>query len=220
MTTEPHIKQVAKTNVLGMTLVELLVTLSLSVVVLMVLTDGLHTGLRVWTRSHDYERNITELVAAGNLLQRFIGQALPETEEGTSVVTFQGLEENLEFSALASSFLGGGTRRLSLRMEPTQSGTQQLVVKWSSLSDAANRLVLLDNIQHLRMRYYGRQEAQTDWHDTWNHRETLPQLVSIDVSFSDPSRKWTRLVIKTNMNFESGCIYSTLNKRCKKFSSR
>ena len=57
---------------------------------------------------------------------------------------------------------------------------------------------MFDGVKNFRLSYFGKsgRETETRWHDAWEGRANLPDLVKINLDFTDPRPgAWPELVV-------------------------
>ena len=116
--------------------------------------------------------------------------------------------------SFVSSFVAqgqfGGLWRYDLALDPNDvsAAPGALVIAQRLLRPApantsggpapSTRSVLLKGVQDVRLGYFGVLEGDRapQWHDSWQHPNRLPLLISVDVLFAEKDQPhWTTLVV-------------------------
>ncbi len=193
----------------GFTLLELLVAITLFSMLSVMMYGGLQFGTRVWERQSEASGIQSDVLTVQDVLRREISQAVTlfyrDRRQQTAVV-FAGTEQELIFGGPVPEALGEGGRHLIKLHLDQKAGGENLVLVWQSFVSEASDLtfgenaeteVLLDDVAGLSISYFGRpnQTAPARWSRQWQSRTELPELVKIDVAFSeDDPRIWPELV--------------------------
>lgn len=170
----------------GLTLIELL----LSLAILAALTSFLAGGLSSGRRSFDRDRAsmaASEADVSIQALAKLVSSALPLREAaGKAQILFSGGPDTLQFVALSEGRAQrGGPVRAILRREGNDLVAELAAVGAGETIQPSSRVVILRGIKEVRFVYFGRlgQATQPAWRASWAQAETLPRLVSIEVSF-------------------------------------
>lgn len=123
----------SRSNIRGITLIELIISLSLIGMLTVILYGGLRLGARSWDSIEIYSERTENLRLARGFIQRALRQAVAaygQVEE-QQVLLFTGNEEQLEFVAPLSGFLGMGGLYL-LRFATIRMGREHslIVERW------------------------------------------------------------------------------------------
>jgi general secretion pathway protein J len=182
---------------LGLTMIELLLSLAL----LVVLTGFLAEGLSMGRRAFDADRASaigSGTDAAIQVISTLIGSALPvpaNTDEQKASGVFDGRQEAMLFVGLSEGrSLPGGPHKIRLR----RSGGDLLVdviapttgTKKDVPVSSPRGVVVLRGVREIRFGYFGRinPSAVPGWRTDWFRFEHLPDLVSIRIDFEDERR--------------------------------
>ncbi len=215
----------------GFTLLELLVSLMILGLIASVGLGGVRLGARTWetvgVRSKDAGR--IQMVRA--FLYRELAQVTPVSvaqEDGTRSLAFKGAGDSLSFVAPLPPHFGlGGLQWMHLELADANATTSRsLVLKRRPYSagietpDAADEEelhVLLDDVETLAFAFFGSLEDESPaWHDWWEPRERLPELIRVRVKFAgDPARIWVDLVASRRITADLGCLAPAAISPCR-----
>lgn len=193
----------------GFTLVEMLVALVLLGLLSVVLFSSFRLGMRAWEAGTVSAWQTSEIEVVQTLLRKELSEAtqLPiGTGEARTDFTFAGFSDEVQFSAPMLAHLGMGGYHVIALSTDGPGASQDLVFRWRvyrpdmSLMDERWRdpLVLLHDIAGINLEYFGRYEDEetSTWRDTWDHQETLPDLIRLQVAFpTTDRRRWPELIV-------------------------
>ena len=193
----------------GFTLLELLVAITLLSMLSVMMYGGLQFGARVWERQSEASGTQSEVLTVQDVLRREISQAVTlfyRDRRQQTAVAFAGAERELIFGGPVPEALGEGGRHLiKLYLDQGDIG-ENLVLAWQpfiaetaslNFEENAETEVLLDDVAGMAFSYFGRPNpgAPARWSKQWQSRSELPDLVKIEVIFSDDDpRVWPELV--------------------------
>lgn len=211
----------------GFTLIELLVSLALVALLSVLLLDGIRSGLTSWQRSARLASDIDETLTIQSFLRRLIEDTYPLyvlDDHRKGYVEFEGSAQSISFLSSTPVALGGaGRTKYHLSIEQ-QNGQRNLVLSHRmELSDPNSPSVtphrtLLSNVETVTFSYFSKSgiDSEGQWIGSWAGRARLPQLVRIQVSFSqgDP-RSWPELVVAPRISMDVSCVYDPLTKACR-----
>lgn len=174
----------------GLTLIELLLSLTL----LVVMTGFLAGGLQLARRAFDADRTAAgraEVESMLRLLSDQIACAFPLKDTRSGKIDFDGRSAALAFTELETGHANRGGFQHALIEKtgtdltidvtpPARLGMEKPVLQVS-------RVVLLNRVAALRFSYFGRLK-ETDgprWVPEWRGADGMPELVSLEVLFED-----------------------------------
>lgn len=200
---EPHDTQS------GFTLLELLVALALlallSTLLLSVITttQGAVATINMWSTDRNAVPQIRQFLEVIGKARR-VGNL---TSQGGGDTSLRGNKTSLRF--VANSRRPGhvaGLYEFRLQARPGRDpGRQDLTLELSLVRPNAEGTsvqshVLLTGIQGLSFRYFGvGPNGERAWFTRWNSKQSHPELVSIDIGFTDRKTRWTPLVVRLEM---------------------
>jgi general secretion pathway protein J len=176
----------------GLTIIELLLSLSL----LILITGFLAGGLQMARRAFDADRQAAVASEADQAIEVLLNQiaaAFPLTDSRTGKLHFDGRSNAIAFASLDQ----GRANRAGLRHAVIQQVDTELTISLTSPtagqradpSGARHQIVLLSRIAEIRFAYYGAsaQAAAPAWRPDWSAMDRLPDLVSIRIGYKDPT---------------------------------
>jgi general secretion pathway protein J len=188
----------------GFTLLEMLLAIVLLLVLAGLAYGTLRIGMRGWEAADAHADQGDALRVAWPFLHTTLENAHPFAGHNLNLQSFAGSGREIRWiSALPAHFAAAGLRLLVLRIEQDPDHQrEQLVLRNFSIDVASEdsdiaadttaaadqqRAVLVDDLAGLSIAYYGIAEgARTpSWQDSWAQRNTLPQLIRIDIEPSD-----------------------------------
>lgn len=196
-----------KSRIVGFTLVEVVVALTLLSLVLLGLVSALRSFGQTSTRLEAQTLIVDDLRLVSALLQRTISRASSSKyqDPADQVVRtwFAGSAEGLVWLGQLPARHGiGGLNHLRLFVSGKSGATDRnrLLLQMVPYAGNENRpdwnalepRVLLDDIDSLHLQYQG--VGETDWQDFWNEPEVLPGLVRLVAAVR--GRPWPPIVIR------------------------
>lgn len=196
----------------GWTLLELLVALGLMSLMTVLLTSSLY-GARTGLRNLNEQSGASLVEAAQGYLRRAITQSYPARRPGVPVdgALLDGQRTSVRYvTAYGPAGQYGGLYAIELGILPgSRNGTFDLVEKRTLYRPAPQAGTpdpvrpetysrLLENVENVTFRYLGQHVDQpaTGWESEWSDSVSLPQLIAIDIGFSNGDRRrWPILII-------------------------
>lgn len=179
----------------GLTLIELLVSMTILALLAGCIVGGLSMGRRAFD-SDQANGNDARADAAIQSLLNMLASALPYPIDEKNSAVFEGSEEKIRFIALSEGrALRGGTYGVDLRrvggelvleLVRRQEGPKQGKAPISTV-------VVLRGVRAVHFGYFGA-SGQAVWQTEWNS-QSLPSLVSIMVDFEDGRASSPRAVV-------------------------
>lgn len=204
-------RNAAPQNQSGVTLLELLISITLLGMLLVLLFGGLRLGLRSWDAVQRQVDNLNSVRSLESFLRRELEQIHPYHWKTTPVpaIAFSGAHDRIQFVAPMAARLGSaGLHAITLELENT--GDRRRIVwrdrpigaETKDFSEAAQAagIVLasseLDVVDEIGLSYFGseRDGQPGQWWDRWEGRATLPLLIRVRVRFRDGSA-WPEFVV-------------------------
>lgn len=192
----------------GLTLVELIIALSLTVFIMLAVFSGLHLAVGSSERGTSHSEDVNQIRVVRDWIRRRIETAKPvlvEPDSGNPVVSFRGDPSEVRLvSPLPAHLGGGGLYMIQIGVDEDFTGSHLSVkyhLRHPDVTDGAEpskQKRLLEAVNAVRFRYYGaRNENEAPaWRGQWHDAEMLPALVSLELGFADPSRKgWITLIV-------------------------
>ena len=187
----------------GFTLLEVVVALSLLAVALALALGTLRGATGATARAEATAQRDERLRAVQGLLRRQVGAALPmamaiDPESGEAQV-WRGESDELEFVAAMPGYLSrGGPHVQTLELVGDRLQFQHaMLTPDGPLDPEREPTVLLDGIEQASFQYRTLDDTGRPgpWLDAWPNPSTLPPLVRLKVTFTDPARRWPELVL-------------------------
>lgn len=176
----------------GLTMVELLLSLTL----LVLIAGFLAGGLQMARRAFAVERQAAAAAEVDQAVDVLVGQvaaAFPLTDERSGKLDFDGRPNALAFTRLDQ----GRANRAGLQHAIIRQTDADLTIVVNSQPrrqganpSAAGAIVLLSRVADIRFNYFGA-AAQGDapaWRSDWSAMDRLPELVSIRIEFKDAAQ--------------------------------
>ncbi len=186
---------------LGLTLIELLLSLALVAVLVSFLVGGLSMAKRAF--AVDLANSIdADSDGAIESVTNLVAGTLPALRSDQSVA-FDGRPDRVRFVALSEGrALRGGPYRVDLR----QVGNELMVEvsKWGvgAAQDregpATSAVTVLRGVRVVHFAYFGTlgdPGSQPGWRKEWRAAQTLPQLISLRIEFEDGRRNGPTSII-------------------------
>jgi prepilin-type N-terminal cleavage/methylation domain-containing protein len=197
----------------GFTLVELLVSLALTVAIASFIVAAFHLARRTWAITYDRE-SIEEIDAAATQLRGLLAKTMPvktiDEADRTARLLFEGRTDSVIFATLseATAFEGGAMRvRLSWQdRQPLPGRPATLVLRTAvfranpGLVFEGEPVVLFQDVVGFSLRYFGApaQDQPPQWHTEWLGHERMPLAVLVQVDFAPASGR-RELVLQTTL---------------------
>lgn len=184
-----------KKNSAGMTLIELLITLTILSVISLAIYASLNSGLKIWKR-------INQQLAHEDLdifFDRF-GHDLRNCARFTGL-TFTGTQERVEFPAILSSsrFAGDVVGRVSYAYDPQAKTLTRVQQDFSQIhsGEESSKVQPIPDLGLVKFRYYvyDKQTKEYSWREDFLEGD-FPLAVRIELELGDGSqaRSFTRTV--------------------------
>jgi general secretion pathway protein J len=204
----------------GFTLLELIVALSLLALMSTVLFGALRFAGRSWEGGEAKAEATSGMRLSEGFLRAQIESMHPLRMRKVAEfpLLFSGTRDELRYAApLPSRVTGGGIwyYRLAVVAEGDRSRLvlERIVPDVDAADipgfDQADRSILAEDIESLRLQYYGRDAGAATsvaptWRDQWDDRNRLPLMIRIDVQ-PKKSLPWPTLLVAPRQAPEAGC---------------
>lgn len=206
----------------GFTLIELLVAMTLLSLVMLVLFGGLRFGARVWERTETHMAGANDVARIQTLLRRELREAYPAYSVGSSNtghVDFSGTEDSITFLGPAPRSLAeAGRAWIAVRVIHDKNGIALRLSAKPELGSGneSQDEDLLTDLKSAKFSYFGVTEGdKASWHETWDDAQRLPNLVRLQVAFSEKSKLvWPEFVAAPTITVDVNCAYDPLTRDC------
>jgi general secretion pathway protein J len=214
----------------GFTLVELTVALVLMAGIAAVVFGSLSLAARTWDGGEAKAQEVSDMRSAQSYLRAQIAAQYPQRvwKADELPLMFAGERDEIRYAAaLPERVAEGGVyyfRVAVTRVDGKSQLVQERAVPEPGATAppefaAAERSVLAEGVDELRIGYFGRDAGAGDadaptWRDRWDDRQRLPLLVRIDVKpvKGDP---WPTLLVEPRRALEAGCpAFDASRGRC------
>ena len=217
----------------GFTLLETLVGLTLLGVMLILIYSALNISLRAWDTG---EKRVTESShqrMVQSFLRRELSQIFPVRWRGIpeSKIAFEGTKDELKFVTMLT--LGAAAREGGMQWghlyiaASTATGGEPgkaLFIKraafnlqakdWDGL-ETAKAIPLIEGVKSIEIGYYGAESeiAEPAWTSEWTNPLRMPQLIKITLQ-ADNGRDVPPLVVSLRLGEEAGCYDNAFQRQC------
>lgn len=204
----------------GFTLLEVLVALVLISFLLIMLYGSLYAGARNWRVGEVRAQENDDKRLILSFIRQVTGETMPifRVDGQDARLMFRGDNSSLQFvSRLPAHHAGSGIYWLKLEEEHGE-----LLLRYRPLVEnkamfeedvfaGAEHISLLRDIETFDMDFFGRDtpEAEPAWHDEWESRKLLPELIRLSIHTYKPD-SWPPMVIAVRTHALPGLPQLTL----------
>ncbi len=171
----------------GFTLVEVLVSVALSLIIVSFICDGVRFGTQAWRVGAAGDATQANSAAIG-LLRNLLESAFPLREKssaGAGALMFRGLSDRLLFATLSE----GNTRLAGISTVSIYNGVDAVKVYNGVLllrPSGSQKLADVTDVPVLqgarvRFSYFGCERGANHWYDEWFDRQKLPDIVRLHI---------------------------------------
>lgn len=205
----------------GFTLLEVLVALVLISFLLVMLYGSLYAGARNWRVGEVRARENDDKRLVLSFIRQVTGETMPmfRVDRQDARVMFRGDNSSLQFvSRLPAHHAGSGIYFLKLEEEH-----DELLLRYTPLIGNKNmfeenifveaeHIRLIGDIETFDLDFFGRYtpEAEPAWHDEWESRNLLPELIRLSIHTYEPD-SWPPMVIAVRTHALPGLPQLTLH---------
>jgi general secretion pathway protein J len=193
------LKSPQRISVVGFTLLEVLVALTVLGLLLFGLVQGSHFVLLGWDRTTRLAARTEDLDAVDRTLRRLIVQAKPGST--WEPLVFAGTAHSVTFNSIVPLPVGAfPTQRANVEL--VVDAAHRLLLRWTPHFHAINvgrpppavTTEILDGVDRLELSYWSETQGG-GWTSIWQN-EAPPALVRIRIIFSDPSHgRWPDILV-------------------------
>jgi len=196
----------------GFTLIELLAAIAIFALISGSLYGALGIAVRAFDSAGRRLDSEQQMRVVSGFLQRSLEQGFPLAlvNRGSWRLQFEGDPRSLRYVANLPGFLGyGGLYEINFRVAGEEGRLRLLLERRPLIIDKVRRelrgelekLVLMDDLQELRLRYYGISEGddRPRWQDQWSDARRLPLLVEMNITATEGT-SWPPVVAQIRNN--------------------
>lgn len=193
----------------GFTLIEMIISMVLLSFITLIGYQGLFYSANHWQKGHDKMLFQYDFHQAVSWIRHKAGVAekIRHPTAGTSAYFFNGERQSIEFVARYSRTRKGGlyVNKVNFDAEAQVIEVAYYLYHPDNLSISENsvidRVTLLPDVNSVTFSYYGRDtDGQLGWHESWVNKNTLPQLLRLDIVSSGGQSYQSTIHIKTSNN--------------------
>ena len=171
-------------------------------------------GARVWDLGEEHAAEIDQTLIIHNFLRNQLTRSRPVFDDfsGDEIeFAFSGTKDTLRFVSMLPSSAGRGGMHLYKLKVDRENGTKYLMLEirrfYPVLEGEEGKIEdvrLLGNVERIQLSYFGidpdfgdpdNEDDEGQWHDEWEDKEVMPQLVKLVVVMQDGSH-WPPLVVR------------------------
>jgi general secretion pathway protein J len=217
-------------NARGFTLLELIVALVLMALMASVLFGSLRLAAHSWDSGEAKAVQVSEMRQTQEFLRAQLSSQYPQRLRKVAEfpLLFAGERDEIRYSAaLPPRVADGGV--FHFRLATARNGDRKQLVLERVIPEpdaaaapaftGAERSVLAEGIDTLRLAYFGRDANASDadaptWRDRWDDPQRLPLLLRIEV-VPEKGEPWPALVVEPRRAPEAGCrAWDPRRNRC------
>lgn len=188
----------------GMTLIEVVVSITILSLILVLLISTIHTSARSWNIIESYTDAADSRRLGLQFIQKQIYQAVPLKWKGADgeKLIFIGSARRMDFvSRLPSHFNENGLKMVSLRFV-SEGKKKRLVFSYRSLhpdispfelisAHDNNVVTIFDEIHDIHIDYFGKTagSSQAVWISSWSDKKLMPGLIRLRIRY-EQSDSW------------------------------
>ena len=209
----------------GFTLLELLISMTLLVFLMVLVFGGLRFGSHAWANSEARSSGTDDVRLAQTFLRHSLELAYPQfvaSDPTSAHIDFSGTDSQIAFLGPGAASTGIGSRARTRIGTSGQRGTLELIVAESpelaSADFESDAEVLLSGLKSFSISYFGatRPNEPAEWRSRWENQTRLPQLIRITAEFPErDARVWPDLVIAPRISADVGCLFDVLTRYCR-----
>jgi len=193
----------------GLTLIELLISIVIIAIVITLCTNGFVFGSKVWAKVDQHQTSLDEVSTAHRLLRKILNEAVfyPIDEDQSRNKYFNGDQEKMIFLAPSPEYGLDDYIYIYEIFKQKSKGAYNLGIRYlpantyfSGNAEFANRdVILIKNVKDIKFEYFGLNQltGALSWYDKWLNQSALPNRVSISVQSFPGAEEWPPLLIET-----------------------
>lgn len=196
----------------GFTLLEMLIVLALLSMLMLALTGIILVGIMARGRVTEVTVDQQDFSAFERLVTNELGRAYPDwiKEGNIQCIDFNGASDNVVFLAPALDSQGQGLAYYSLSIV-REDGQNAILLKTMAVDgDVAPSLTthFAIGLESLHLAYFGASSnaGAPSWQYDWKTRQTMPELIAVQVSFPKVDRRsWPTVIIHPEIDADITC---------------
>ncbi len=196
-------------NQLGLTLIELLISIVIVSIVLTLCTNGFTFGSKVWAKVDQRQASLDEISTAQRLVRKVLSEAIfyPIDEDQNRNKYFDGDQNKMIFLAPSPQYGLDDYLYIYEIFKQKENGAYNLSIRYlpantyfAGNANVANRDVkLIKNVKDIKFEYFGLSQSTgaLNWYNVWRNQSALPSRVSITIESFPDSIEWPPLIVET-----------------------
>ena len=196
-------------NQVGLTLIELLISIVIVSVVLTLCTNGFTFGSKVWAKVDQRQASLDEISTAQRLIRKVLSEAVfyPIDEGQTGSKYFSGDQERMLFLAPSPQYGLDDYLYIYEIFKQKENGAYNLSIRYlpantyfaGNANFASRDVKLIKNVKNIRFEYFGLSQStgSLNWYDAWRNQSALPSRVSIAIENFPDTADWPPLIVET-----------------------
>ncbi len=199
-------------TVRGFTLIEVLIAMTLLSIMVVLLFASLKICAESWEKGERKIEAVNEVAIVYQFFQRHLSTARPLWDDFSDATqktfAFHGDAQSFQFVGEFPASAGrGGLQLFSIQLEDARQDNGQVIGTQISVTltpffpvpDSQNmakeQVTLLKNVRQFSVSYLGIDDsAELSWQNEWLDKETLPQLVKINIE-RDDDMYWPEMIV-------------------------
>lgn len=188
----------------GFTLIEILIGMTLLGIIMVLLFSAFRMGVKSWDSGEQRAIEINNILVVQTFLRARLMSAQPLIDDFTDdegEFSFVGTQQSLQF--VSSLPARRGLKKFTLFIDADDDGALKIAVQpffptFDETESARDDLVLLEAIENIELTYFGSDSfgEEAEWHDQWEDRDGLPQLVKLEIEFRENKESWPPLTVR------------------------
>ncbi|WP_165786276.1 prepilin-type N-terminal cleavage/methylation domain-containing protein [Methylomonas sp. Kb3] len=213
-----------RSSVKGFTLIEMLIAISLLGIMVVLLFASLRIAAESWNSGEAKISEVNKKAVVYQFFKRHLSNTKPfpiiqenQAQNAQQLgsqelpkLAFEGLPQSISFvSALPAASARKGLQVFHVGLDPQQPSTLKVALtpyrQTESIPADAEPVVLLENLRHFKISYFGASADNVDgngaWLDEWQGQATgqLPKLVKVSIALNDDSF-WPDMIFALKIN--------------------
>ena len=194
-------------KLLGFTLLEVLIAMTLLSIMVTLLFSSLKVGAESWDRGETKIAEVNEKAVVYQFFKRYLPGIRPIWDEFSAderLFTFQGTEKSLQFvSAFPSSAGRKGLQHFLISFDDNEEEAVLTVLlkpfypAKDGMEWEEEKVILLESIKKFSLSYFNKEE--NGWVDDWKEKQSLPALIKVQIELKNESY-WPKMVFELKVS--------------------